>query len=46
MATRRRVVVTQALALLIKMPPLISALHLYHAANTKGAAADLSHCNT
>ncbi|ERN12609.1 hypothetical protein AMTRI_Chr01g113430 [Amborella trichopoda] len=36
----------QPLALLIKMSPLISALHLYDIANVKGVAADLSHCNT
>ncbi|CAK9138114.1 unnamed protein product [Ilex paraguariensis] len=36
----------QPLALLVKMSPLISALHLYDIANVKGVAADLSHCNT
>ncbi|KAH7652548.1 Malate dehydrogenase protein [Dioscorea alata] len=36
----------QPLALLIKMSPLVSALHLYDIANVKGVAADLSHCNT
>ncbi|MQL97709.1 hypothetical protein Taro_030404 [Colocasia esculenta] len=36
----------QSLALLIKMSPLVSALHLYDIANVKGVAADLSHCNT
>lgn len=36
----------QPLALLIKMSPLVSALHLYDVANVKGVAADLSHCNT
>jgi hypothetical protein len=45
---RRPVVMTQALALLNpdQDAPLVSALHLYHAANTKGVAADLSRCNT
>ncbi|KAL6183093.1 hypothetical protein ACLB2K_044504 [Fragaria x ananassa] len=36
----------QPLALLIKMSPLVSSLHLYDIANVKGVAADLSHCNT
>ncbi|XP_030473550.2 malate dehydrogenase, chloroplastic-like [Syzygium oleosum] len=36
----------QPLSLLIKMSPLVSALHLYDIANVKGVAADLSHCNT
>ncbi|XP_050256060.1 malate dehydrogenase, chloroplastic [Quercus robur] len=36
----------QPLALLIKMSPLVSALHLYDVANVKGVATDLSHCNT
>ncbi|KAK1363411.1 malate dehydrogenase [Heracleum sosnowskyi] len=36
----------QPLALLIKMSPLVSTLHLYDVANVKGVAADLSHCNT
>ncbi|KAI4343882.1 hypothetical protein L6164_011179 [Bauhinia variegata] len=36
----------QPLALLIKMSPLVSDLHLYDVANVKGVAADLSHCNT
>ncbi|BAT76577.1 hypothetical protein VIGAN_01460000 [Vigna angularis var. angularis] len=36
----------QPLALLIKMSPLISDLHLYDIANVKGVAADISHCNT
>lgn len=36
----------QPLALLVKMSPLISDLHLYDIANVKGVAADLSHCNT
>ncbi|KAI4326626.1 hypothetical protein MLD38_031918 [Melastoma candidum] len=36
----------QPLALLIKMSPLVSTLHLYDIANVKGVAADLSHCNT
>ncbi|KAE9601949.1 hypothetical protein Lal_00040903 [Lupinus albus] len=36
----------QSLALLIKMSPLVSDLHLYDIANVKGVAADLSHCNT
>uniref|UniRef100_K3ZV91 Malate dehydrogenase n=1 Tax=Setaria italica TaxID=4555 RepID=K3ZV91_SETIT len=36
----------QPLSLLIKMSPLVSALHLYDIANVKGITADLSHCNT
>ncbi|KAG1334460.1 malate dehydrogenase, chloroplastic [Cocos nucifera] len=36
----------QPLALLIKMSPLVSVLHLYDIANVKGVTADLSHCNT
>ncbi|KAK6913270.1 Lactate/malate dehydrogenase, N-terminal [Dillenia turbinata] len=36
----------QPLALLIKMSPLVSAVHLYDVADVKGIAADLSHCNT
>ena len=36
----------QPLSLLVKMFPLVSALHLYDIANVKGVAADLSHCNT
>lgn len=36
----------QPLALLVKMSPLVSALHLYDIANVKGVAADISHCNT
>lgn len=36
----------QPLALLIKMSPLVSTLHLYDIANVKGVTADLSHCNT
>ncbi|XP_020572787.1 malate dehydrogenase, chloroplastic [Phalaenopsis equestris] len=36
----------QPLALLIKMSPLVSTLHLYDIANVKGVAADLRHCNT
>ncbi|GAB4860754.1 hypothetical protein Ancab_035917 [Ancistrocladus abbreviatus] len=36
----------QPLSLLIKMSPLVSALHLYDVANVKGVAADLGHCNT
>ncbi|KAK4356925.1 hypothetical protein RND71_022535 [Anisodus tanguticus] len=36
----------QPLALLIKMSPLVSSLHLYDIANVKGVAADLNHCNT
>lgn len=36
----------QPLALLVKMSPLVSNLHLYDIANVKGVAADLSHCNT
>ncbi|URE42208.1 Malate dehydrogenase [Musa troglodytarum] len=38
--------VGQPLALLIKMSPLVSAVHLYDIANVKGIAADLNHCNT
>ncbi|KAL7204621.1 hypothetical protein ACSBR2_017659 [Camellia fascicularis] len=38
--------IDQPLALLIKMSPLVSNLHLYNIANVKGVAADLSHCNT
>ncbi|KAJ6402588.1 hypothetical protein OIU84_014649 [Salix udensis] len=36
----------QPLALLVKMSPLVSALHLYDIGNVKGVAADISHCNT
>ncbi|VFQ89234.1 unnamed protein product [Cuscuta campestris] len=36
----------QPLALLVKMSPLVSDLHLYDIANVKGVAADISHCNT
>ena len=36
----------QPLALLIKMSPLVSTLHLYDIANVRGVTADLSHCNT
>ncbi|KAG6496053.1 hypothetical protein ZIOFF_043901 [Zingiber officinale] len=36
----------QPLGLLIKMSPLVSALHLYDITNVKVVAADLSHCNT
>ncbi|OEL13952.1 Malate dehydrogenase, chloroplastic [Dichanthelium oligosanthes] len=36
----------QPLSLLVKMSPLVSALHLYDIANVKGITADLSHCNT
>ena len=36
----------QSSALIIKMAPLVSDLHLYDIANVKGVAADLSHCNT
>jgi len=36
----------EPLSLLIKMSPLVSALHLYDTANVNGVAADLSHCNT
>ncbi|KAL6641688.1 hypothetical protein ACP70R_019869 [Stipagrostis hirtigluma subsp. patula] len=36
----------QPLGLLLKMSPLVSALHLYDIANIKGVLADLSHCNT
>lgn len=39
--------VGQPLSLLVKMSPLVSTLHLYDtAAEVKGVAADLSHCNT
>lgn len=36
----------QPLSLLIKMSPLVSALHLYDIANVKGVSADLNNCNT
>ncbi|RLM84552.1 malate dehydrogenase, chloroplastic-like [Panicum miliaceum] len=36
----------EPLSLLIKMSPLVSALHLYDIANVNGVTADLSHCNT
>uniref|UniRef100_A0A6N2LFE1 Malate dehydrogenase n=1 Tax=Salix viminalis TaxID=40686 RepID=A0A6N2LFE1_SALVM len=36
----------QPSALLVKMSPLVSALHLYDIGNVKGVAADISHCNT
>ncbi|CAN6206183.1 unnamed protein product [Urochloa humidicola] len=38
--------VGQPLSLLIKMSPLVSALHLYDIADVSGVAADLSYCNT
>ncbi|KAF8668834.1 hypothetical protein HU200_052035 [Digitaria exilis] len=38
--------VGQMLSLLVKMSPLVSALHLYDIANVEGVAADISHCNT
>lgn len=39
--------VGQPLSLLVKMSPLVSALHLYDVADdVKGVAADLSQCNT
>ena len=36
----------QPLSLLLKMSPYVSELTVYDIANTKGVAADLSHCNT
>lgn len=36
----------QPLALLLKMNPLISVLHLYDVVNTPGVTADLSHTDT
>eukprot|EP00897_Mesotaenium_endlicherianum_P003012 jgi/Mesen1/2739/ME000169S01911 len=36
----------QPLALLLKMNPAVSVLHLYDVANTPGVTADLSHTNT
>ncbi|XP_006657994.1 malate dehydrogenase, chloroplastic-like [Oryza brachyantha] len=36
----------QPLSLLIKMSPLVSALHLYDIANVNGVTADLGHCNS
>ncbi|XP_052163890.1 malate dehydrogenase, chloroplastic-like [Oryza glaberrima] len=36
----------QPLSLLVKMSPLVSALHLYDIANVDGVTADLGHCNT
>jgi len=38
--------VGEPLSLLIKMSPLVSALHLYDIATVNGVTADLSHCNT
>ena len=36
----------QPLALLLKMNPFISVLHLYDVVNTPGVTADLSHTDT
>lgn len=36
----------QPLALLMKMNPLVSVLHLYDVVNTPGVTADISHMNT
>lgn len=36
----------QPLAMLMKMNPLVSVLHLYDVVNTPGVTADLSHMNT
>lgn len=36
----------QPLGLLLKMQPYVTELALYDVVNTKGVAADLSHCNT
>ncbi|CAN6226212.1 unnamed protein product [Urochloa humidicola] len=38
--------VGQPLSLLIKMSPLVSALHLYDIVDVSGVAADISNCNT
>lgn len=36
----------QPLAMLMKMNPLVSVLHLYDVANTPGVTADISHMDT
>lgn len=36
----------QSLALLMKMNPLVSVLHLYDVVNTPGVTADISHMDT
>jgi hypothetical protein len=36
----------QPLALLMKISPLVSVLHLYDVVNTPGVTADISHMNT
>lgn len=36
----------QPLAMLVKMNPLVSLLHLYDVVNTPGVTADISHMNT
>lgn len=36
----------QPLALLMKMNPLVSVLHLYDVVNSPGVTADISHMNT
>lgn len=36
----------QPLAMLMKMNPLVSVLHLYDVVNTPGVTADLSHMDT
>jgi malate dehydrogenase len=36
----------QPLALLMKMNPLVSVLHLYDVVNTPGVTADISHMDT
>jgi malate dehydrogenase len=36
----------QPLALLMKMNPLVSVLHLYDVVNAPGVTADISHMNT
>lgn len=36
----------QPLALLMKINPLVSVLHLYDVVNTPGVAADISHMDT
>lgn len=36
----------QPLAMLMKMNPFVSVLHLYDVVNTPGVTADLSHMNT
>lgn len=36
----------QPLAMLMKLHPLVSVLHLYDVANTPGVTADISHMDT